>query len=143
MVEQLMDKQVIANKIESLRRCLMRVEQRCPQDLEELLSDLDAQDVLTLNLSRAVQICVDISLHILSASNQAVPQTMAGAFTGLADEGVISADIAEKMQKAVGFRNIAIHEYEKINWAIVYAIATERLSDFKAYAQRISHLLEE
>ncbi len=138
-----MDKQVIANKIESLRRCLMRVEQRCPTDLDELLSDLDAQDVLTLNLSRAVQICVDIALHILSASNQTVPQTMAGAFTGLADEGVISADIAEKMQKAVGFRNIAIHEYEKMNWAIVYAIATERLSDFKVYAQRISHLLEE
>ena len=138
-----MDQQIIANKIESLRRCLARVEQRCPQSVDELLNDLDAQDVLTLNLSRAIQLCVDISLHILSASNQTVPQTMADAFTGLVKEGIISVDTEEKMRKAVGFRNIAIHEYEKINWAIVYAIATERLSDFKAYAQRISHLLEE
>jgi len=138
-----MDKQVIANKIESLRRCLARVESRCPKNLNALLNDVDAQDVLTLNLSRAIQLCVDISLHILSASNQTVPQTMADAFTGLVKEGIISVDTEEKMREAVGFRNIAIHEYEKINWAIVYAIATERLSDFKAYAQRISHLLEE
>jgi len=137
-----MDKQVIANKIESLRHCLARVEQRCPPDLEQLLNDLDAQDVLTLNLSRAVQICVDISLHILSASNQPMPQTMAEAFAGLVDEEIISADIAEKMQKAIGFRNIAMHEYEKMNWAIVYAIATERLSDFKEFAQCISPLLD-
>ena len=72
-----------------------------------------------------------------------VPQTMAGAFTSLADEGVISADIAEKMQKAVGFRNIAIHEYEKINWAIVYTIATEGIGDFRIFAKTISELLND
>ncbi len=138
-----MDKQVVANKIESLRRCLDRVEQRCPPDLEQLLHDLDAQDVLTLNLSRAVQICVDISLHILTSSSQPMPQTMGEAFTALVDEEVISGDIAEKMQKAVGFRNIAMHEYEKMNWAIVYSIATERLGDFKAFVQSISHLLDD
>ena len=138
-----MDKRVIANKIESLRRCLTRVEQRCPQSLDELFNDVDAQDVLTLNLSRAIQLCVDISLHILSASNQPVPQTMADAFTGLVKEGIISVDIEEKMRKAVGFRNIAIHEYEKINWAIVYTIATERISDFKVFAKTISELLND
>ncbi len=137
-----MDKLIIANKIESLRRCMVRVEQRCPQSLDELLNDIDAQDVLTLNLSRAIQLCVDIALHILSSSNQVMPQTMAEAFTGLVEEGLISADIAEKMRKAVGFRNIAIHEYEQINWAIVYAIATERLDNFKLFARQVSHLLE-
>lgn len=136
-----MEKLVVENKIESLRRCLKRVEQRCPQSLEELLNDIDAQDVITLNLSRAVQLCVDIALHILASSDQPVPQTMADAFTGLTEESVISADLAEKMQKSVGFRNIAIHQYEKINWAIVYSIATDRMSDFKAYARAISALL--
>lgn len=136
-----MDKLVVANKIESLRRCLKRVEQRCPQSPEELLNDIDAQDVITLNLARAVQLCVDIALHILASSDQLVPQTMADAFTSLAEEGVISADLADKMRKSVGFRNIAIHQYEKINWSIVYSIATDRIGDFKAYARAISALL--
>jgi uncharacterized protein YutE (UPF0331/DUF86 family) len=89
-----------------------------------------------------VQLCVDISLHILSSGNQPIPQTMADAFTGLAEEGVITADLAEKMRKSVGFRNIAIHQYEKINWAIVYAIATEKMVDFKAFANATSALLK-
>ncbi|MDX2504268.1 MAG: DUF86 domain-containing protein [Gammaproteobacteria bacterium] len=139
----MMENKVNAKKIETLSSYLMRVEQRCPPDLDELLSDLDAQDVLTLNLSRAIQLCVDISLHILSSNNQTVPQTMADAFTGLVKEGIISVDTEEKMRKAVGFRNIAIHEYEKINWAIVYAIATERMVDFRVFAKTISELLND
>ena len=138
-----MDKLVVANKLESLHRCLVRVEQRCPKSLDELVEDMDAQDVLTLNLSRAIQLCVDISLHILSSSNQPIPQSMADAFTGPLKEGVISVEIEGIMRKAVGFRNIAIHEYEKINWAIVYAIATRQLSDFKVFAKCISELLDE
>ena len=132
-----MDKLVVEKKIESLRKYLLRVEQRCPDSLEVLLNDLDAQDVLVLNLSRAVQLCVDISLHILSSSEQPVPETMGQAFSELAAEGVISNELSEKMRKAVGFRNIAIHNYEEINWAIVYAIAKEKLIDFKKFSEQI------
>lgn len=132
-----MDKLVVEQKIESLRKCLLRVEQRCPDSLEDLLSDVDAQDVLVLNLSRAVQLCVDISLHILSGRDQPVPETMGQAFTELAAENVINNDLAEKMRKAVGFRNIAIHNYEEMSWAIVHAIAKEKLIDFKQFAKQV------
>jgi len=132
-----MDKLVVEQKIESLRKCLLRVEQRCPNSLEDLLRDIDAQDVLVLNLSRAVQLCVDISLHILSGRDQPVPETMGQAFTELAAEGIINNELSEKMRKAVGFRNIAIHNYEEINWAIVYAIAKEKRIDFKQFAKQI------
>lgn len=132
-----MDKLVIQNKIESLRKCLLRVEQRCPDSLDALLQDIDAQDVLVLNLSRAVQLCVDISLHLLSGLEQPVPDTMGQAFTELAASGIIDNELAEKMRRAVGFRNIAIHNYDEINWAIVYAIARERLVDFRLFVQQI------
>ena len=39
-----MDKQIVEQKIESLRKCLLRVEQRCPESLEDLLGDVDTQD---------------------------------------------------------------------------------------------------
>lgn len=132
-----MDKLVVEQKIESLRKCLLRVEQRCPDSLEDLLSDIDAQDVLVLNLSRAVQLCVDISLHILSGRDQPVPETMGQAFTELAAESIINNELSEKMRKAVGFRNIAIHNYQEINWAIVYAIAKEKRIDFKQFAKQV------
>jgi len=132
-----MNKPVVKNKIESLRKCLLRVEQKCPPTVDELLSDLDAQDVLVLNLSRAVQLCVDVSLHLLSERDVDVPDTMGQAFVELASIGVIDKELSEKMRKSVGFRNIAIHSYEEINWAIVFSIATQRLVDFKAFTKQV------
>lgn len=132
-----MDKLIVENKIESLRKCLLRVEQRRPDSIEELLEDIDAQDVLVLNLSRAVQLCVDISVHILSGLEQTIPDTMGQAFSELSSAGIISNELAEKMRNAVGFRNIAVHNYDDIDWAIVYAIAHEKLSDFKMFVQQI------
>ncbi|MEQ1601171.1 MAG: hypothetical protein ABL885_05305 [Methylophilaceae bacterium] len=55
-----MDREVVEQKLESLWRCLNRIETKCPKDAATLLEDIDLQDVLSLNLSRAVQISVDI-----------------------------------------------------------------------------------
>lgn len=72
----------------------------------DLEADLDAQDVVVLNLSRAVQLCVDIAMHQLAGQESATPQTMGDAFSALERLGTI-----------------------------VFAIATEHLDDFRAFAK--------
>jgi hypothetical protein len=47
-----MDREVIEQKLESLRRCLQRVAEKCPVDPVVLSRDPDLQDIVTLNLSR-------------------------------------------------------------------------------------------
>ena len=132
-----MDKLIIENKIESLRKCLLRVEARCPDSVASLLQDVDAQDVLVLNLSRAIQLCVDISVHILTQLEQTIPDTMGKAFGELASAGIIDEKLANEMRKAVGFRNIAVHDYEEINYEIVYAIAQKKLVNFRSFVKQI------
>jgi uncharacterized protein YutE (UPF0331/DUF86 family) len=84
-----MDQIVVARKLESLRRCLLRVHDKLPESATALAGDLDAQDVLVLNLSRAVQLCVDLAMHRLSMSSYPVPETMDQAFETLAKEKII------------------------------------------------------
>lgn len=136
-----MDRLVLERKLESLRRCLARVRSRCPASLHDLLEDIDAQDVLVLNLSRAVQICVDIAMHLLAELELPPPSTMGEAFSHLADAGEIDTSLAQAMRRAVGFRNLAVHNYDTIDWAIVFAIATGRLGDFERFAQRVASKL--
>ena len=81
-----MDREVIEQKLESLRRCLKRIAEKCPAESEKLINDLDLQDIIALNLSRAVQLCVDIG-----ASRPQQPH------------------LALRLKKAVGFLNIAVH----------------------------------
>ena len=132
-----MDREVIDQKLESLRHCLQRIHEKCPATAEILAVDFDRQDILALNLSRAVQICVDIGAHIISNKNVPPPATMGQTFDVLDELGIINPDLAARMKNAVGFRNIAVHNYETINWKIVHAIATNHLSDFKNFAQAI------
>ena len=132
-----MDREVIEQKIESLRRCVERVRLKCPATAAALAGDPDAQDILTLNLSRAVQLCVDIGAHLIAEHSQPAPDTMGQTFDVLAEMGVISAELAVRMKKAVGFRNIAVHNYEAIDWEITHAIATHHMSDFVEFASAV------
>lgn len=132
-----MDREIVEQKIESLRRCIQRIQDKCPETAEALSHDLDAQDILSLNITRAIQLCVDVGAHLISAHNIPAPDTMGQTFSLLADLGYLAKAQAESLRKAVGFRNIAVHNYEAINWQIVHAIATRHLDDFKAFASAI------
>jgi len=132
-----MDKELVLVKLESVRRCITRIREKTPESALVLATDYDLQDIITVNLERAVQICVDIGLHIISESELQPPATMGEVFRSLCKLAVMDSDLSERMVKAVGFRNTAVHAYQEIDWNIVFAIITTRLGDFGQFAQCI------
>jgi uncharacterized protein YutE (UPF0331/DUF86 family) len=136
------DRVVVREKIESLARCVRRVEHKRPLSVEALAADPDLQDILVLNLSRAVQLCVDIGSHVISDSDAAAPQTMGEVFGTLAALGLIPEELGARLRSAVGFRNVAVHNYDRIDWAIVFAISTRFLDDFRRFAAAVERLAE-
>lgn len=119
----------------------MRIKQKTPPSAQLLVNDIDLQDIISLNLSRAVQLSVDIGAHIISVQNLNTPQTMGSIFETLKLAGILQADTAEKLKKSVGFRNIAVHEYENVNWEIVFTIITQHLADFVRFIEQIQEYL--
>jgi uncharacterized protein YutE (UPF0331/DUF86 family) len=136
-----MDTLIIERKLDSLYRCIHRIEKKCPTDKETLKTDIDLQDVIVLNLSRAVQLCVDLAAHILADRNQPPPNTMGETFEQLSTQQLITHELAQRLKKSVGFRNLAVHNYNELNWDIVHAIASRHLNDFKDFAEVIGKLL--
>jgi len=132
-----MDRLIVAEKLESLRRCVQRIEERRVATVDALRADPDRQDVLSLNITRAVQLCVDLAAHVLSDTKQPAPQTMGETFDLLAAEGVIPATLCKRMRGAVGFRDIAVHSYQAIGWDIVHTITHEGMDDFRQFAAAI------
>lgn len=137
-----MDRALIESKLESLRRCVKRAEDRCPETPQALAEDADLQDIVSLNLTRAVQLCVDIAAHMIAESEAPAPQTMGESFDGLLQIGIVDAQLARRLKRAVGFRNIAVHNYQAINWTIVHAICIRGLEDFKDFARVVAKRLE-
>lgn len=138
-----MDRDVLYNKIESLRRCLNRVESKTPGSSDELLDNIDLQDIISVNLERAVQNCVDIASHLLAELEYPAPDTMSDAFRLLQKPGIVNAKVAQAMIKAVGFRNTVVHAYQEVDWRIVFAIATERLGNFRDFACQVLRYMGE
>jgi uncharacterized protein YutE (UPF0331/DUF86 family) len=132
-----MDKQIILNKLTSLKRCIERVEAKIPKSSKTLQSDYDLQDIVSLNLQRAVQVCVDIAAHINADLDTRPPVSMTDSFDNLNKENIISDEVCIRMKKSIGYRNIAVHEYSTINWDIVFSVATLNLNDFRKFAKEI------
>jgi uncharacterized protein YutE (UPF0331/DUF86 family) len=98
-----------------------------------LLVDFDLQDFVPLNLSRTVQLSVDIITHFIAEMDILPPSTMGQKFDLLALQSVLSPVLAGQLKKFVGFRNVAGHNYEIINWLIVQSIFKNQLSEFSEY----------
>jgi uncharacterized protein YutE (UPF0331/DUF86 family) len=136
-----MDRDIVQAKLESLRRCIERIAGKTPSSSDQLAHDPDLQDIIALNLQRAVQLCVDLAAHVIADTDAKAPSTMADNFTSLKETNVITPALADRMIKAVGFRNIAVHSYQTIDWNIVYQICTRHLDDFRKFAKAIAQQL--
>lgn len=137
------NKALIIEKLDTTVRCLERVRDKTPASLQELSLDVDRQDIIILNLERAIQSCVDVATHIVSYTPLSVPNTMAESFEMLAKAKIISAGNAIRMKKAVGLRNILVHEYQKIDWSILWAVITTHISDFQDFIREIQDYISQ
>lgn len=134
-------KDLVFEKIESLRNCIERLREKTPSSLAKLKTDLDAQDIVSINLERASQMCVDIAAHVASSHSASPAPNMAENFNVLKNKKIIKNNTALRMIKAVGLRNLLVHEYKKIDWKIIYIVLKQRLVDFEIFAREITRHL--
>lgn len=75
---------------------------------------------------------------MISHSRQpGVPQESRDAFALLQTAGILLPNLATRMQKMVGFRNVAMHEYTRLNLDVVQAIITKQLENFRTFSSTI------
>lgn len=93
-----------------------------------------ADDVL-LNLQRACESSIDAAMHLVRIHRLGVPQETREAFDLLERAGHLDPSLATRLRKMVGFRNVAVHDYQKLNLDVVRAILVERLDDFLEFTR--------
>jgi uncharacterized protein YutE (UPF0331/DUF86 family) len=95
------------------------------------------ENIATLNLQRSIQACIDMAQVVIAYKKLSLPNSYKMCFTILAKENILSSQTAEKMEKIVGFRNIAVHEYQEINKNILKNILDHHFGDFKEFYDQI------
>lgn len=125
---------VLLNKVAIIERCLKRVEEEYRGHEQEFATNFTRQDAIVLNLLRACEAAIDLAMHLVRVRRLGLPQESREAFTLLERAGVIEAPLAQRMRAMVGFRNVAVHDYQRFNLDIVRMIIERHLDEFRLYA---------
>ncbi|MBI5471247.1 MAG: DUF86 domain-containing protein [Ignavibacteriae bacterium] len=126
------DKNVVLAKIGNIQRCLRRI--RDITNLEpDRLENFDIQDVFVLNLQRAIQSTIDLAAHIIASEGLGLPANMKEHFSILRQSGIIPESLSRRMTAMVGFRNVAIHDYQSIDPEILKSILVTNLPDLEEF----------
>ena len=123
---------VLLNKCEIVERCLKRIQEDYEGHESELSDDFMRQDAILLNIQRMCQASIDLAMHVVRVRALGLPRESRGAFELLKSAQLMDAELADKMMKMVGFRNLAVHNYQAINLETVHAIINQHLNDFRA-----------
>ena len=132
----MVDREVVTGKIAVIERCLDRIAEVHGARRADLLP-ADVEDITLHNLQKAVQAAIDLANHVVTAEDYGPPDSQAAVFTLLEKRGIIDPQLAGHLRKMVGFRNIAVHEYETVDPVIVAAIVQLHLGDLRAFGRRI------
>lgn len=104
---------IILNKVATIERCVKRINE-VYGDNPENLQDFTKQDSIILNIQRACEASIDLAMHIVSDLKLGLPKTSREAFKYLEENDIIDHALAKTLMNMVGFRNIAVRDYQVI-----------------------------
>lgn len=136
-----LDTAVIEARLRELSRRLRRIAAKKPASVKQLAADEDLQDILSRNLELAIQACVDIAAHVCGAYGL-VPATSGETFELLGQHKLLDRSLAKRLRRAVGFRNVLLHEYVEVDWKIVMRVITSDTKDLAAFGKAVLAIIE-
>lgn len=128
---------VLINKVATIERCVARAREEYERDPATFTSDFTRQDAAILNIQRACEAALDMGQHLIRRERLGVPQSARDVFVLLAQGGWIDGALADALKRMVGFRNIAVHQYQALQLPITVSIITSHLGEFLQFTQAI------
>lgn len=85
----------------------------------------------------AVEACVDVGQHVCAAEGWGPPQDNGDVMSVLGRRDVLSSDLAMEMRRAVGFRNVLVHEYVAVDDDVVLRRLAD-LTDLERFVAEVT-----
>jgi uncharacterized protein YutE (UPF0331/DUF86 family) len=125
---------VLLNKAATIERCTKRAQEEYDKSPVEFDTDFTRQDAAILNIQRACEAAIDAGAHVVRNQRLGLPQSARDVFDLLAQNAIADKELCDTLKKMVGFRNIAVHDYQEVQIPVVIAIIENHLSDLCDFA---------
>jgi uncharacterized protein YutE (UPF0331/DUF86 family) len=128
---------VVINKVQTLQRCVLRAREEVAAAGGDFASDATRQDASVMNVVRACEATIDLANHLIRRRRLGVPNSSGEAFRLLAQAGVLDPVLAERMLQMTGYRNVAVHAYQKLDLQITLWVISSGLDDLLRAADQL------
>ena len=125
----------LLNKASTIQRCVARIREEYDEDPATFSVDFTRQDAAILNVLRACETCIDIGQILVRRHRLGIPQSSRDVFRLLGKADLITPELASGLQRIVGFRNIAVHDYTTMEIPILVQVIEKHLNDFLDFSK--------
>ncbi len=130
----MVEREILMEKATTIDRCLERIAQVRKQ---EGLERLDVEEIVLLNLQRAIQAALDMAQHVVTSERWGIPDSLAGTFDILGQRGVLPPELAARLRGMIGFRNVIVHEYRELDPRILERVLAKHLDDLRGFVKHV------
>lgn len=110
-------------------------------------SNLKEDMIRYWGIERGIQICIecviDIGDILVSVTATGKPSTYRETMIALAQMGVIPEAFSKKLSRLVGFRNVLVHDYAKIDAEMILHVLENELDDFVEFMKYVNAWMTE
>lgn len=138
----MVDQTLILRKLAELEEYLEQIREFSLISADEYTGDWKTRRIVERTLQIMIELCIDIAGHIISDRKLRVPVSYADTFKSLAEAGLIAPQISDVLEKMAKFRNIIVHQYEKVDTEIVIMILRKHLDDFLLFRDTVLRMFK-
>ena len=138
----MVDEAVVVDRLEYIHQYTSELKEMKGVSRAEYLDDVILRRAVERSLMNSIQSCIDLASHIRTTEGLAPAETSREEIAALAEAEIITKETGQKLEEAVGFRNLLAHRYGEIDHDVVYDVLHEDLEWFDRYQQEIATWLQ-
>ncbi len=132
---------VVESKISSIKKYLKLLERYKKYEQREIEENPDFKGAFERYLYLAAQATIDLAEAVIAFKDFRRPTTYTDAFYVLDEQEFISKELSEKLINMAKFRNIIAHDYEDVDFGIVYDAGQNRFIDIEEFIGAVQEKL--
>ncbi len=134
----MVDRDVLDRRLARIEDLLRELRKLATVPREEYLGGRGLQAQAERWLQLAAGCALDLANHLIADRGWRTPQTYRESFAILRDQGVLSDDLAAKMEDWAGLRNVLVRLYLEVDHERIWEILTADLDQLEAFAAAVA-----
>ena len=124
---------VLVAKAAIVERCVARAREELEASAD-FRTDFTRQDAATLNVQRACEAVLDMAFRLVRTRRLGAPTVSSEAFDLMTSAGLLPSELAGRLKRMVGFRNIVVHQYRTLSLEVLETVIRSGLDDLLAFS---------